>query len=167
MAGAFLCLLVTMNKLVLLFCIWTPVVLAHAVHHDIGRADAVVVTLYYANGNPFASRQYALTPVGEKQPVQTGKTDAQGRIVFLPAAAPRWRLRVQATDGHGVNREIAIPPPLALSATAVLPDGCPPCATSGAQHAPAGRSLWLDAATGLALIFGLFGLYQMFLRRSR
>jgi nickel transport protein len=123
---------------------------AHEVHPQIATAPAVVITLHYANGEPFAYERYALTPTGEETPMQVGNTDAAGRIVFLPGTHEKWRVQATSADGHGVNLEFAAPP-LA---------GCAPAEPQG----PTPR--WLLAAVGLALIFGLFGLVQLFLRKK-
>ncbi|MCX7898174.1 MAG: hypothetical protein N2441_09920 [Rhodocyclaceae bacterium] len=122
---------------------------AHEVQLDVAKSEAIVLTLTYGNGQPFAYEKYALTPVGEQTPRQVGQTDAAGRIVFLPGAIGRWRLTATSPDGHGIEREIDIEIPMA-----------PP-----ARTAPSGHGLsWLD---GLAILFGLFGVWQLFSRRRR
>lgn len=121
---------------------------AHEVHPRIEAADAVVVTLTYANGQPFAYEKYALYPAGQDTPRQVGNTDAAGRIAFVPDGIGQWRLQATSADGHGVNLEFGAPTVAAPAASATaLPR-------------------WLLAGFGLSLIFGLFGLLQLFLRRK-
>lgn len=122
---------------------------AHEVHTRIETTGAVVVTLTYANGQPFAYEKYALTPAGQETPRQVGNTDAAGRIAFVPDGIGQWRLQATSADGHGVNLEFATP---SLSADK--------------QSVDASLPRWLLAGFGLALIFGLFGLVQLFLRRK-
>jgi nickel transport protein len=134
-----------------LLMLWATVLQAHEVHHRIEVAPAVSVSLSYANGEPFAYEKYALYPAGQEVPTQVGNTDAAGRVVFIPGATKNWRLQASSADGHGVNLEFAAP------AT-----GAPAAATAAA---PPQR--WLLAAFGLALIFGIFGLIQLFLRKRK
>ncbi len=162
-----------MKQLLLLVCVWTPLAQAHAVNHRIEVSTAATITLNYANERPFAHKQYALTPAGQSKPVQVGETDAQGRIVFVPGELRHWWLKASSADGHGVSREIVVPAlmqletalPATAASTSAFPSppvqaGVP--ATGGSPCAP---PVWLRANIGLALMFGLFGLYQIFLRR--
>lgn len=125
--------------------------LAHEVHHRIEAAGAVVVTLAYANGEPFAYEKYALTPAGQQTPQQVGNTDARGRIAFVPGAVEQWRLTATSADGHGVKIEFAAP---------ATQTGASPAATDPATPR------WLLVGLGLSLIFGLFGLIQLFMRKK-
>jgi nickel transport protein len=123
-------------------------VAAHEVLHQITRGEAVVVALEYADGSPFAYEQYELLPPGERIPFQTGRTDAAGRVVFLPDRPGDWRLRASSEDGHGAELTVAVD---AVGAAAAKP-----------------RSLWERASklvTGIALLFGVFGLFTLFARR--
>jgi nickel transport protein len=124
---------------------------AHEVHHRIEATGAVVVTLTYANGQPFVYEKYALYPAGQETPQQVGNTDAQGRVAFVPGTTEKWRLQATSADGHGVNLEFAAP--------AVVAGG------GNAGDAPA-LPRWLLAGFGLSLIFGLFGLFQLFVRKK-
>lgn len=133
-----------------LLLVWPALALAHEVHTHIEAREAVVITLSYANGQPFAYEKYALTPVGQETPQQVGNTDAQGRIAFVPGPIENWRLTAVSADGHGVNQELSVP-------TSQRP------MAGGAEALPR----WLLAGSGLALIFGLFGLFQLFGRRNR
>lgn len=122
---------------------------AHEVHHRIEATGAVVVTLSYADGQPFAYEKYALYPAGQETPQQVGNTDAQGRVAFVPGTVKNWRLAATSADGHGVNLEFA--------AAAVA---------GGGTSADAATPRWLLAGFGLSLIFGLFGLFQLFARKK-
>lgn len=137
-----------MRTLLLLLGCWTGWAHAHAVHHRIETSEAVVITLSYANGQPFAYEKYALTPLGQQTPQQVGNTDAHGRIVFVPDGIAKWRVQATSADGHGVNQEFSVP-------------------QTASRAAPESHTLprgWL-AGCGFALIFGLFGLFQLFMRK--
>lgn len=161
--------------LCLLLCYGPALALAHGVHHRIEAGNAVVITLTYANGKPFANQKYALTPVGQEKPRQLGNTDASGRIAFVPDAITDWRLQATAADGHGLKREFVLPPPspapppaaLPASPASAVPAAAPAQATPTLSAVPASETppRWMMAVSGLSLIFGLFGLYQLFVRR--
>lgn len=121
---------------------------AHEVTHEVSRGEAVVVALAYADGSPFAYEQYELTPPGEGVPFQTGRTDAAGRVVFVPDRPGDWRLRASSEDGHGADLTVSVD---AVGAAAAKP-----------------RSLWERGSklvTGVALLLGVFGLLTLFARR--
>ena len=121
---------------------------AHEVDHQVTRADAVVVALQYADGSPFAYEQYEVLPPGETVPFQTGRCDAQGRVVFLPDRPGDWRVKASSEDGHGAELTVAVD---AVGSAAARP-----------------RSLWERSSrlvTGIALLFGIFGLFTLFARR--
>jgi nickel transport protein len=137
------------RALALALCCAAAPAAAHQVRLDQSGAEAAVLTLSYADGTPFAYESYELTPAGADVPAQVGRTDAGGRVIFLPGEATRWRLRAFAEDGHGVDRSIEV--------AAGQPA---PGSSAGSSPSP----LWA-ALTGLGVLFGLFGLYQLFLHR--
>ena len=138
-----------MRSLFCLLMLWATLTQAHEVHHHIEAAQVVVVTLAYANGEPFAYEKYALTPAGHETPQQVGNTDARGRVAFVPGAIEKWRLQASSADGHGVNLEFIAP---AVMTTDAAPEPALP--------------RWLLGGFGLSLIFGLFGFVQLFLRKK-
>lgn len=138
-----------MKYLLWLPLLWLAGAQAHEVHHRVDAASAVVVALAYANGEPFAYEKYALYPAGQETPTQVGNTDAAGRVVFIPGATREWRLQANSADGHGANLTFAAP------------------ATDAAKAAPRETTpRGLLAGFGLSLIFGLFGLVQLFARKK-
>ncbi|MBN2172382.1 MAG: ABC transporter permease [Candidatus Krumholzibacteriota bacterium] len=122
---------------------------AHDLDHAVSRGEAVVITLQYAGGEPFSYESYEVLPAGEDIPYQTGRTDAAGRIVFVPDHEGAWRVRAFSEDGHGVDLVIE--------------------AGGGAAPAPAGAwqglGPWSGLAAGLGTLFGLFGVINLFARR--
>jgi nickel transport protein len=132
-----------------LLCCWAGWGHAHEVHHRIEAANAMVITLTYANGKPFAYEKYALTPAGQETPQQVGNTDAQGHIAFVPGSVEKWRVQATSADGHGLNQEFIVP-------------------VTGNRATPTNEATprWLLTGCGLALIFGLFGLLQLFMRKK-
>jgi len=139
-----------MRALLLLLLLWAETGLAHEVHHTIESAGAVVFRLDYADGKPFSYEAYELYPAGKDVPAQVGRTDAEGRVVFLPGETRQWRIRAFSADGHGVDMRFESP--------AVASQ--PTAATVGFNRS----SLILS---GLSLLLGGFGLYQLFLRNRK
>lgn len=124
---------------------------AHEVRLDVSEQAAAVLQLRYANGEAFAYEAYELYRPGKDVPEQVGRTSAQGQVVFLPGAQTQWRLKTFSADGHGVDRVITVAAGPSAPAAAP-PPGEPPRA-------------WLLAA-GLGVVFGLFGVLQLFVRRN-
>ena len=82
---------------------WAGAAWGHEVQHEIVPGNAVLVRLAYADGEPFAYERYELFAKGRAQPVQTGRTDYKGRVLFASDDTTSWRLRSFSADGHGVD----------------------------------------------------------------
>lgn len=76
---------------------------AHEVLHSVAEGGAVIVELTYADGSPFSFESYELFRPGESTPVQVGRTDHRGRIIFIPDTGGDWRIRAFSEDGHGAD----------------------------------------------------------------
>ncbi len=113
---------------------------AHDLQHTIRRGDAVVITVTFPDGMPFSFESFELFAESDSIPFQVGRSDAQGRIVFLPDSARTCRVRAFAHDGHGIDITFA------TEGWEALPD---------AQRAPLSRLTRI--LVGVALVFGLFG----------
>jgi nickel transport protein len=130
-------------------CALTAPAAAHEVQHDIAQAPAMMVRLVYADGEPFSYENYELFADGSERPAQTGRTDARGRVVFLPDQSKSWRLRAFSADGHGVDLRFDTATGGASTTVALEP------ATSRGT-----RLLF-----GLSVILALFGALQLFRRK--
>lgn len=138
-------------RLLVLLCLCcTATVHAHELESRVGRAEAVVLQLRFAGAQPFADQAYQIYYADEIRPRQVGRSDAQGRIVFLPDAPGPYRIKTQSEDGHGGVYALELD-----AAGGVVLEGT----------APADR--WTRALTGVALVFGGFGVLAMFLRGAR
>ena len=124
---------------------------AHEVHHTIEATGAVAVRLTYADGKPFAYEAFEAYPEGKDVPRQVGRTDDQGRVVFVPGEAKRWRIKAFSADGHGTDIRIDVPALSASPGAASVDDG------------PNRASLLLF---GLSILLALFGAYQLWLRNK-
>ena len=122
----------------------------HEIHYETTQGDAVVLRLSSANGTVFSNERYEIFREGEDAAFQTGRSDALGRIVFLPDRAGEWRIRVFSEDGHGLN--------------IVLETG------ESGELPHTNRPLWDRhdrLLIGVAFIFGFFGILSLFFRKRR
>lgn len=126
---------------------------AHEVDHAITREGAVVVHLD-EEGVPFARESYQVFRPGEDTPFQTGRTDAQGRLAFLPDRTGAWRVRAFSEDGHGVDLAVPVDRLDAAPATGVA---------GGGIFSGAGARAW-GITAGVAAILVIFGGLWMLLR---
>lgn len=124
---------------------------AHEVHHAIEATGTVAVRLTYADGKPFAFEAFEAYPEGKDIPGQVGRTDDQGRAVFVPGETKRWRIKAFSADGHGVDLHIDVPAMMA------------PTGTASANEGPNRASLLMF---GFSILLALFGTYQLWLRRK-
>jgi nickel transport protein len=123
---------------------------SHDLQYTVGNGQAVVVKLFYADNTPFSFEGYEIYPDGEKLPVQVGRTDAQGRIAFLPDRAGNWRVKTISEDGHGLDFA------LKTDAGAVL---------TGVEKPFYER--YARLVVGVSLLLGLFGVINLFLKRKK
>lgn len=123
---------------------------AHELRHEVAQATAVVIRLSYADDSPFAFEAYEILPEGGKLPAQVGRTDAAGRIAFLPPQPGRWRVKAWSGDGHGLEFTLESGP-----ATAPVEVDKP----LYERHA--------RIVAGVALILGLFGIMSLYVKRKK
>lgn len=133
-----------------LFCL--PVA-AHEVKIATRYQPSAVVSLSYADGQPFAFEAYELYLPGKDIPEQVGRTNAAGQVIFLPGQQTDWRLKAFSGDGHGVDQR--------LSVTAIPDDAALPANPAGQVPRP----LLLLAGSGI--LFGLFGIFQLCIRKKQ
>jgi nickel transport protein len=134
----------------LMLCAWQPgQAMAHDLQHSINEGTAVSVKLFFADGNDFDFESYEVYRAGEEIPFQVGRTDALGRVVFLPDRAGTWRIKTFSEEGHGADFAF----------------------TTGAKnHIQETNKPFLERhlriIAGVSVIFGVFGLATLFLRRG-
>ena len=80
-----------------------PPAAAHEVVVDVAHREAVILTLAEEDGTPFADEAWGIYLAGEEAPYRSGRTDGDGRIVFVPELAGTWRLLAASAHGHGVD----------------------------------------------------------------
>lgn len=133
----------------LVLCPWlSGSAAAHDLQHEVEESPAVSVRLFFADGDEFSFEAYEIYRAGEEVPFQVGRTDTHGRLVFLPDRAGTWRVKVFSEDGHGGEFSVA----------------------TGAEGGTpsADRPLferYSRLIVGVSILFGLFGVVDLFVRR--
>jgi nickel transport protein len=122
---------------------------AHDLQHQIDEGAAVSVRLFSADGSAFAFESYEVYRAGDEVPFQVGRTDLQGRVVFLPDRAGTWRIKAFSEDGHGAD----------FSFSTDLKSGVRDANRSFLER-------HLRIVVGVSVIFGVFGLVSLLTRRG-
>ncbi|MTW22285.1 hypothetical protein [Allochromatium palmeri] len=120
---------------------------AHSLTHSAQPGSAVIVELHYADGSPFSYESTEVYRPAESVPFLVGRTDANGRLAFVPDRSGDWRVRTFSEDGHGGDFTVAATP------------------DSDSSAPSAGLSTVAALAVGLSVIFGLFGIWSVFVRK--
>ena len=135
----------------LLLWVWLPgQALAHDLQHQIEEGAAISVRLFFADGSDFAFESYEVYRAGDEVPFQVGRTDLRGRVVFLPDRAGTWRIKAFSEEGHGADFSFT------TGAKSGVPDANQPFLE---RH--------LRVVVGVSVIFGVFGLFNLFKRGGR
>jgi nickel transport protein len=128
-----------------------PAAQAHTIHYDV-QQKAMAVRIYYSATDPAAYSKYELYGPGDKEPHQTGRTDKNGFLGFVPDRPGTWRLQVwgESSHGfHGLTTDIQVDQALNLESFSK-----PLVAT------------YTKLITGISVVFGLFGLYALWVSRG-
>jgi nickel transport protein len=123
---------------------------AHSIHYDV-QQKGMAVRVYYSDKDPAAYSQYELYGPGDKEPHQTGRSDNNGYIGFVPDRPGTWKLQIwgESSHGfHGVTTEIKVDQALNLESFSK-----PLVAT------------YTKLVTGISIVFGLFGVYALWTSR--
>ena len=128
-----------------------PAAQAHTIHYDV-QQKAMAVHVYYSEKDPAAYSRYELYGPGDKEPHQTGRTDKNGFLGFVPDRPGTWKLQVwgESSHGfHGVTTEIKVDHALNLESFSK-----PLVAT------------YTKLVTGISVAFGVFGVYALWVSRG-
>ncbi|MFP4208716.1 MAG: hypothetical protein ACLFSC_08645 [Wenzhouxiangella sp.] len=81
---------------------------AHRMDHEITTAEAQVLSLSHPFGQQPVFEPYQIFAPDTEVAFQNGRTDALGRISFLPDRPGRWRVVVTTEDGHGLEVRVRV-----------------------------------------------------------
>ncbi|MGE5239775.1 MAG: hypothetical protein ACM3ON_13350 [Chloroflexota bacterium] len=124
---------------------------AHTVNYDV-QQKGIAVRVFYSANDPASYSEYEVYGPGDSLPHQTGRTDKNGFVAFVPERPGIWRIKVlgeSAHGFHGVTIEVKVDEGLDLASFSK-----PLVAT------------WTKLLTGISLIVGIFGIYA-FIRSRR
>lgn len=144
-----------MKSILLVICcsavlIWSaPPCRAHGVEGDLSYGEGYCVTAQYDDGEPMSYAAVEIQAPDSEIEFQNGRTDRNGRFMFQPDAPGRWQAIVKDGMGHR----------LALDVEAGKDHGAPEKVHAGIPAAGAVQGRFGNILTGLAIIFGLCGLF--------
>jgi nickel transport protein len=125
---------------------------AHTINYDV-QQKGIAVRIFYAADDPASYSQYEVYGPGGSEPHQTGRTDKNGFVAFVPDRPGIWKIKVlgESSHGfHGVTTEVKVDETLNLASFSK-----PLAAT------------YTKLIIGISLIFGIFGLYSLLRSRKR
>ena len=125
----------------------------HSINYQV-LEKGIAVRAFYSEKDPSSYSQYEIWGPGDREdlPHQTGRTDKNGFLAFVPDRAGTWKIRLWGESSHGYHgftTEVKVDQGLNLESFSK-----PLLATH------------TKLITGLSLIFGIFGIYA-FLRSRR
>jgi len=123
---------------------------AHDLQYDVSRDQVVVVKFFFGDGMDFSYESYEIYRPDESIPFQTGRTDALGRLSLLPDRKGTWHLKLFSESGHGLDFTLDI------DKDGVIEDIKKPL-----------YSKYLKVITGIGIIFGIFGIMKLFIKRNK
>jgi nickel transport protein len=132
--------------------LFLPLLEAHTVNYEV-QQKGIAVRIFYRADDPASYSEYEITGPGDNLPHQTGRTDKNGFVAFVPDRQGIWKVKVlgeSAHGFHGVTTEIKVDQDLHLESFRK------PLAAA-----------YTKLVTGISLIIGLFGLYALILSRKR
>jgi nickel transport protein len=137
----------------LLLSWWAGPVLAHGVGYRQSRVRPVSLEFYYSTGEAMSFREAKVfSPLDEKFPFQSGRTDEEGRLAFTPSVAGQWRVTVLDEEGH-----------MAEARVDVAEGGVGEVAVTAA---PPVLELPVRAALGVSLLFNAAALVTLYRRKK-
>jgi nickel transport protein len=126
----------------------------HSINYHI-QQKGIAVRAFYSAKDPSSYSQYEIYGPGDKEdlPHQTGRTDKNGFLSFVPDRAGTWKIKLWGESAHGYHgftAEVKVDKELNLE--------------SFSKPLVAAHTKLI---TGLSLIFGIFGVYALWRSRRK
>ena len=142
-----------LTSLVALF-VCTHNLYAHTVNYAVEQKSVVAVRVFYAADDPANYSEFEVyAPNSGDLPYQTGRTDKNGFVSFIPDRQGIWKVKVlgeSAHGYHGVSVEVNVNKDLNLESFRK------PLAAQYSKF-----------VTGISLIIGIFGIYALISSRKK
>jgi nickel transport protein len=127
---------------------------AHTVNYNVQQKSVAAVKVFYTADDPASYAEFEVYgPEGGDLPHQTGRTDRNGFVAFVPDRQGIWKVKVlgeSAHGYHGVTVEVKVDRDLNLESFKK------PLAAQ-----------YTKFVTGISLIIGIFGIYALISSRKR
>lgn len=137
-----------MLRIILILLFINFFVYAHDIQHTIRSQNAITIYLYFPHSSKFSYESFEIYRPNEKIPFQVGRTDALGRIIFIPDKKGRWFVKAFSEDGHGVNLYVDVNENF----------------SDYKEEIPIYQR-YLKVFIGIGIILGIFGMLSIFRRR--
>ena len=126
---------------------------SHSINYDV-QQKGIAVRAFYTAADPANYSQYEIYGPEDKKdlPHQTGRTDKNGFLCFVPDKPGTWKIKVwgESTHGfHGFTTEVKINESLNLE-----------------TFSKPLTAEYTKLVVGVSVIFGLFGIYAMWSSRK-
>jgi nickel transport protein len=126
----------------------------HSINYHVEQ-KGIAVRAFYAAKDPSSYSQYEIYGPGDREdlPHQTGRTDKNGFVSFVPDRAGTWKIKLWGESSHGYHgftAEVKVDKELNLE--------------SFSKPLVAAHTKLI---TGLSLIFGIFGVYAFWRSRRK
>lgn len=122
---------------------------AHGVDGYADQATGYCVTARYSDGEPMSWAEIKIAAPDSDIEFQNGRTDRNGKFMFLPDGQGAWEVVVQDGMGHRMALEVMVSGAADAKGTAV------PVARGTAS----GKSRPMGVVAGVGVIFGLCGFF--------
>lgn len=122
---------------------------AHRMDHVVSQDEAMVVSLSFGHGHPPLHESFRVYAPDQEVAFQNGRTDALGRLSFLPDRPGTWRVVVSTDDGHGVELDIDVDESMTVI-----------------EVISPGHTHWSLVVAGIGYLFGLAGLLVLWRNRN-
>jgi len=132
---------------------FTHIASAHGVIGAIAEKKALLVTAEYDDGEPMSYGAVEIINLEEKLPFQSGRTDRNGRFLFLPDRAGEWQVTISDGMGHQVIIPAKVNENMAINMEENQMDENQKHGLSHGGSLPRYERILM----GISFIFGIFG----------
>ncbi|HPF07722.1 MAG TPA: hypothetical protein PK293_16895 [Spirochaetota bacterium] len=91
------------TAMIILFITSSDVLYSHGVEYKISKNKVYTVSMNYSDGEIMNYTNYKIYSPGSESVFQSGLTDKNGKISFIPDAAGEWKVDVNDDTGHAAS----------------------------------------------------------------